>query len=70
MTLARADPHLAGTGFDLPPVGNSSLASDFPTASTFGPVTFFDDPLPNACDHHGTDDEGLSVNQCISRGTL
>jgi hypothetical protein len=26
MTLARADPHLGGTGFDLPPVGNSSPA--------------------------------------------
>ena len=50
--VALANPHLAGTGFDLPAVG--PIFEDYITANglagrvTFSPGSFFDAPIPNA----------------------
>ncbi len=50
--VALANPHLAGTGFDLPDVG--PIFEDYIAANglagrvTFSPGSFFDAPIPNA----------------------
>jgi hypothetical protein len=52
VTLARAHPHLTGSGFDLPPVG--PVFQEFVARNglsdrvTFQGGNFFDDPLPKA----------------------